>query len=258
MTFNIRNGLANDGENRWELRKEFTCDVIREYSPDVLGLQEPFRFQLDVFAKNLPDYEEIGVGRDGGTKGEYSAILYRKSRFDVASSGTFWLSETPEKPSAHWGNSCLRICTWARFVDKRSSRAFYVYNTHLDHQSQRAREKGIQLIMRNIAGQTNREPFLLMGDLNSGENNPVVKYLKGIVPLEQANPIPVVDTFRVLHPKELDVCTFNHFTGNAGEAKIDYILIPPYGLTQEAAIVRTKRDGRYPSDHYPVTAHVRF
>ena len=92
MTFNIRTGLAEDGENGWDLRKTSVCDVIREYGPDVLGVQEACRFQLDEFNTHLPEYGEIGIGRDGGTNGEYSAILYRKQRFDVEDSGTFWLS----------------------------------------------------------------------------------------------------------------------------------------------------------------------
>ena len=95
MTFNIRNGRANDGENRWELRKGFVCDVIRDHAPDVLGVQEAFSFQLDVFKKRLPSYGQTGIGRDGGSRGEHSSILYLKKRFDIDESGTFWLSDSP-------------------------------------------------------------------------------------------------------------------------------------------------------------------
>lgn len=99
MSFNIRNGKANDGENSWDNRKELVRDVIVEYDTDIVGLQEAFRFQLDHLAKELPQYTEVGQGRAGGTKDEYSAILYRTDRFDLLDSGTFWLSDTPEKPS---------------------------------------------------------------------------------------------------------------------------------------------------------------
>ena len=75
MTFNIRNGRAKDGVNHWDLRKEFVADVIRGYSPDVLGVQEAYHFQLKFFDKTLPGYEQVGIGRDGGEKGEYSAVL---------------------------------------------------------------------------------------------------------------------------------------------------------------------------------------
>ena len=91
-------------EGRGELRQQFVCDVIRDYAPDVLGVQEAYRFQLDEFNKRLPEYGEVGIGRDGEAKGEHSSILYLQKRFDVDESGTFWLSDTPTKPSAHWGN----------------------------------------------------------------------------------------------------------------------------------------------------------
>ena len=254
MTFNIRNGRAKDGENRWALRKEFACDVIRDYAPDVLGVQEAYRFQLDDLNKRLPEYGEVGVGRDGESKGEYSSILYRKDRFDLDESGTFWLSETPTKPSAHWGNNYRRVCTWARLIEKKSAKPFYVYNTHMDHQSQRSRENGAQLIMKTIEGRKHSDPFVLMGDLNVGEDNPVIKYLNGTGATGDRSPILLVDSFRVLHPEDEVVGTFNGFRGQSDGSKIDYIFVTPDAHVSEATIMRTHRNGRYPSDHYPVTA----
>ncbi|HSR87913.1 MAG TPA: endonuclease/exonuclease/phosphatase family protein, partial [Pontiella sp.] len=242
----------------WDLRKAFVCDVIREYAPDVLGVQEACRFQLDEFNNRLPEYGEIGIGRDGGTLGEYSAILYRKQRFKVDDSGTFWLSDTPEIPSVYWGNHYRRICTWARFTDKLSARSFYVYNTHLDHRSQLSREESVQLIMKHIKARAHPDPFILTGDFNAGEDNPAIGYLKGTVELSGPTPIPVVDSFRVLHPAEQTVGTGNWFQGQMDGPKIDYIFITPDTRVLDAAIVRTTRDGRTPSDHFPVTAQLRL
>jgi endonuclease/exonuclease/phosphatase family metal-dependent hydrolase len=258
MTFNIRNGRANDGDNSWEFRKQFVCDVIRDYAPDVLGVQEAYRFQLDEFNKRLPEYGEVGIGRDGETRGEYSSILYLQKKFDVAESATFWLSDTPDKPSAHWGNRYKRVCTWARFVDKKSARSFYVYNTHMDHQSQRARNNGIELIMKVIKERTHPDPFILMGDFNASESNQVVAYLKGTGKLSGHCPILVVDSWRVLHPDEKVVATGSRFNGNLDGPKIDYIFVTPDTHVSEASIVRTSKDGRNPSDHYPVTAKLNL
>jgi endonuclease/exonuclease/phosphatase family metal-dependent hydrolase len=258
MTFNIRTGLAMDGENHWDLRKAFVCDVIRQHGPDVLGVQEACRFQLDEFNTHLPEYGEVGIGRDGGTQGEYSAILYRKQRFDVDESGTFWLSNTPTIPSVYWGNHYRRICTWARLIDKQSARAFYVYNTHLDHQSQLSREESVKLIMKHIAARTHPDPFILAGDFNAEEDNPAIGYLKGTAVLTDPTPIPLVDSFRMLHPAEKIVGTGNGFKGQLNGPKIDYIFISPDTRVLEAAIVRTTREGRTPSDHFPVTAHLQL
>ena len=120
MSFNIRYGTANDGENRWALRRDFLIDVMREQAADVVGLQEALDFQIDEIVAALPVYGVIGVGRDDGArKGEYTAILFRRDRFQVSDAGTFWFSDTPEVvASKSWGNSITRICTWARLVDR--------------------------------------------------------------------------------------------------------------------------------------------
>ncbi len=258
MSFNIRNGRANDGENSWKHRKDFAADVIRDAKLDVVGLQEAFRFQLDDLRKQLPEFKEVGEGRDGGTKGEYSAILYRGSRFIALNSGTFWLSDTPEVKSRHWGNRYLRICTWVRLKEKETDQCFYVYNTHFDHQSQNARLKSAELIAQRIQNRQHKEPFLLTGDFNADEDNPVVLYLKANSTALPKSPITLIDTFRKLHPNESAVGTGGGFAGRVDGKKIDYIFVQPNAAVISAKIIRTERDGRYPSDHSPVSAAVRL
>jgi endonuclease/exonuclease/phosphatase family metal-dependent hydrolase len=276
MSFNIRYGTARDGENVWANRRELVFKTIRDYAPDVVGLQEALRFQMDEIGRAVPGYREIGVGRDGGTKGEYSGVLFRAARFDVDESGTFWLSDTPEVPSRHWGNACIRICTWARLVEKSVEKrvekraeksgeashaspagrqgpsAFYLFNTHLDHRSQPSREKAVRLIAQRIAARARPDPLVLTGDMNAGERNPAMRYLLG------KGKVPLVDSFRVLYPDEKAVGTFHRFNGLAPGGKIDYVLVPPEAEVLEAEIVRVPHEGRFPSDHFPVTARVRF
>jgi len=265
MSFNVRYGAADDGENNWDKRKDLAYEVVRRQNPDVIGLQEALRSQIDDIRAALPAYGEIGVGReDGKTKGEYSAILYRKDRFEVNDSGTFWLSDTPEVPgSITWGNACTRVCTWARFLPK-SGKPFYLFNTHLDHIAQLAREKGMALILSRLSGRKYQDPIILTGDFNSGENNSVVHYLKGERQLDAAsnglskNPLPLVDTFRVLHKDASEVRTAHGFTGSRSGAKIDYIFVQPGVEVLKAEILHDNKDNRYPSDHFPITAAIRF
>lgn len=266
MTFNIRYGTANDGENNWANRREMVCDVLRRHSPDVVGIQEALRFQIDDIRAGLPEYAEIGCGReDGNTKGEYSAILYRKDRLDVNDCGTFWLSDTPEVAgSITWGNACTRLCTWGRFVPKDSGKAFYLFNTHLDHVSQYSRDRSAILLAKRIRDRAHPDPVLVTGDFNTGENNPVVRYLKGEQESPVAgngllkNPTVLVDTFRVLHRDVKEVGTFNGFKGNGSGDKIDYILAQPGTEVLRAEILRDCKDSRYPSDHFPMIAAVRL
>ncbi len=266
MSFNVRYAAANDGENNWDKRKNLACDVVRRNGPDLVGLQEALRSQIDDLRAALPEYGEIGVAReDGKTKGEYSAIFYRQDRFTVDDSGTFWLSDTPEVPgSITWGNACTRVCTWARLLPKSPGKPFYMFNTHLDHVSQLSREKGVALIMSRLSSRKHPDPVVLTGDFNSGENNAVVRYLKGERRLEVVNngmaqnPVPLVDTFRLLHKDASDVGTAHSFKGSRAGNKIDYIFVSPGTEVLRAEILHDNQDNRYPSDHFPITAAIRF
>ncbi len=258
MSFNIRYGTANDGENHWSKRQSFLIDVIREQAPHVLGVQEALDGQIQTILDALPHYAALGVGRDDGrTRGEYAAILFQRDRFRVSDTGTFWFSETPEVvASRSWGNTITRICTWARLVD-RDGRAFWVYNVHLDHQSQPSRERSTALLAERLAARrTPAEPAIVTGDFNAGESNAAVSRL--LSPTD-GRPAPLIDTFRARHPDEREVGTFTGFRfGETGRDKIDYVLVTPGVDILDAAILRTSRDGRYPSDHFPVTARVRL
>jgi endonuclease/exonuclease/phosphatase family metal-dependent hydrolase len=259
MTFNIRYGTANDGDNRWANRRDFLFDLIRNADSDVIGLQEALDMQLREIVKALPDYAVIGVGRDDGkTKGEYAAILFRRDRLRVSDSGTFWFSDTPTVvASKSWGNNITRICTWARFVD-RDGRAFWHYNVHLDHESQPSRERSAALLAQRIAERpVPSEPVVVTGDFNAGEDNAALPILLGPRPGGQG-PL-LVDTFRVRYPNEKVVGTFSGFVPNEiNGPKIDYILVLPGTEVLGASILRDSRDGRYASDHFPVTARVRL
>ena len=261
MSFNIRYGTADDGADAWPRRAAMAFDVVRRFDADVVGVQEALRFQLDELGAALPAFAEIGVGRDDGrTAGEYSAILYRRGRFEVLEEGTFWFSDTPAIPgSMTWGNRITRICTWARLRDRAGGARFYVYNLHLDHESQPSRERSALLLAERIRARSSPDPVLVMGDFNSGEANPVYRHLTGAETLPAATPAPpLADTYRLRHPGDTIVGTFHAFRGTTTGDKIDHILASPEWRALDASIVRTSRAGRFPSDHFPVTAVVRL
>lgn len=257
MSFNIRYGTAKDGVNHWSERREMLLDVIRERDADLIGLQEALGFQIDEIVAAAPGYAVIGVGRDDAAKaGEFSAILFKKDRFRVADAGTFWFSDTPEVPASKtWGNNITRICTWARFID-RDGRGFYHFNLHLDHESQPSRERSTLLLRQRIdARPFPGDPVIVTGDFNVGEKNPALAAL-----VMKGDPAtPFLDTYRVLYPDETLVGTFNGFkTGNTNGDKIDYVLVQPGAEVIAAEIIRTSRNDRYPSDHFPVAARIRL
>lgn len=264
MTFNIRYGSAQDGQNRWANRREQVIDLLRGSGCDVISLQEALRFQIDEIREALGHYGEVGVGRDdGASQGEYACILYNTDRFELLASETFWFSSTPEVVcSTDWGNDLCRICTWARFRDEATGEGFYVYNVHLDHVSQASREKSVQLLAQRIAQRRHDDPFLVTGDFNAGEDNPAILYLKGLPTGSELSldlPVRLVDSFRVCHPEATDVGTFHAFAGRTGGSKIDYIFIPAGSVdVLDASVIQRHEAGHYPSDHFPVVATVRF
>lgn len=262
MSFNLRYGTADDGDNAWALRQDLTFDVFTRQDADVIGIQEGLDQQLKDIDAAVSGYARLGVGRnDGKTKGEYSAIYYRSSRFDVEASGTFWFSDTPEViGSMTWGNELPRICTWAHFIDKATGYGFYHFNVHLDAYVQAAREKSVVLLMqRVVARPVATDPAIVTGDFNAGEDNLASRYMRGAGAIEgQESPLPLVDSFRVLFPNETEVLTAHGFKGGTKGAKIDYVYLLP-GTTALAAEIDRTHDGvRYPSDHYPVAATLRF
>jgi len=263
MSFNIRYGSASDGDNRWELRRDLVAEVLRRHRPDVAGLQEALAWQLDELLAVLPHYATVGVGRDDGRRGgEFAPILFDTRRFRVDQQGTFWLSDTPELPgSKSWGNTLPRICTWVRLIEVPSRRGVYVYNVHLDHASRPSRECSAVLLAQRIAARTHRDPVLLTGDLNAGEESRTVGLLTGAAALPPApgtGPafVPLVDTFRALHPDATGVGTYHGFAGRTDGEKIDYVFAPASAEVRAAAIVHDAPQGRYPSDHFPVIARL--
>ena len=258
LSFNIRFDTSKDGENAWPNRKEMVGQWVKSESPDVIGLQEALRHQIDDIKKIATAYSEYGVGRDDGkSRGEHCTILYLKKRFslDKSDCGTFWFSDTPEKiASKSWGNEIPRICTWGRFIEKKTDKGFYVYNVHYDHRSQPSRLGASELIIQRISKRKrSNDPIILMGDFNASENNPAIKIFKD-------EPLNLVDTFRVVKPDEKMVKTFHGFRGGSfSGGKIDHVfMLPKMGKVSSAEIVRFNKDKRYLSDHYPVRAKLSF
>lgn len=265
MTFNIRFGTADDDENHWRHRGDFCIDLIGRRGRDFVGLQEALRFQIDAIRASHPRFGETGVGRDDGqSAGEHCAILYDQHRWSIDDErcSTFWLSDTPDEiGSKSWGNAIPRIVTWARFIERSTGRGVWVFNTHFDHQSQPSREKSAILLMERIASRDRAdEPVIVMGDFNAGESNPAMRYLTGEIELEDRRVnAPLIDSFRAIHPDVEMVGTFTGFDpGRTDGEKIDAILVPPGVRVNAAEIVRERRDDRWPSDHFPVTATLRW
>ena len=251
MTYNIRLDVASDGENAWPNRKDYFTSQIQFYSPDVFGVQEATPNQVTDIASALPNYNKFGVGREEGGTGEACTIYYKKDRFKVEQSNTFWLSETPNVVSRGWDAACNRVCTYGLFKDLKTKKTFWVFNLHLDHMGEEARIKGVQLALKKISElNTKKYPAFLMGDFNSEPDTKQIAEIKKVMD----------DTKDVSKEKPFGPSgTFNDFKHNEPVTLLlDYIFVSKNsGLKiQKHAVLSDSKDLKYPSDHLPVLIEI--
>ena len=259
ITFNIRLSRANDGPDQWDNRKRTVAESIRCFGGDFVGIQEAWPEQIQYLRSQLPEYEILARSRDENPEwGEAVPLAWRRDRWriDPLAHGTFWLSDTPDVPGSRtFGNSLPRVVTWGHFFENGSERGIYVYNTHFSHVSESARRRSAAMLVRHIAERGGLEPVIVLGDLNAGESSETIQHLKGA---DSDSPVHLIDTFRVMHPDAQLVGTFHSFHGVRSGQKIDYVFATPDAVVLEAQILHNQLEGRYPSDHYPVTATLRF
>jgi endonuclease/exonuclease/phosphatase family metal-dependent hydrolase len=254
MSFNIRYGTAPDGDNAWARRTDLVYEVIARFQPDLIGYQEVLDFQFDGLAARFPELVSEGVGRDDGRRqGEFSSLAYRRDRFTRVAGGTFWLSTTPDVPgSKSWDAALPRICTWVRLRETASGRELVFANTHFDHRGQVARREAARVLSERLGPVATGIPAVLTGDLNISEDTPAFRVL---VDPPEPSWVRWIDAYRTLHPERApDEASFNGFKGTVRGSRIDFVLHTSHFRATAAAIDRHQRDGRFPSDHYPVTA----
>ncbi len=250
VSYNIRYGSADDGQNSWEFRKHATPAMIDSLKPDLLGLQESLRFQIEYILEHCPDYAFYGVGRDdGGIEGEHTAILYNRNVFTFLEGDTYWLSETPDVPSKGWDSNHHRTATIALLEHNETGRKVYYVNTHLDHEGVLAQKNGMAMIIDTINElNTENYPVILTGDFNM------------VVEKE-----PVQDLAKVLNnAREFGAVTDSIITSNGWRIPshgqiIDHIFYSPSGECAKYQTVDCPFEGvTLISDHFPIMAELRF
>ena len=293
-SYNIRNERHKDDagtENEWSKRKTDLLELVKKLDYDIFGLQEVLPGQADFLKENLPGYAMAGVHRDDGARaGEASPVFYKKDRFEVLKSGTFWLSEKPDTPgSQSWGSSKPRICTWAYLKDLRSGKKFLFANTHTDHRSKEAKIKGTRLILKRMRRLVPRgTPIVFTGDHNCRETDKpareISKTLKSALFISKTPVIGPWRTFNGWAWRDKEFSAVEAFklapeARNSREgspdaeknsdgthqweacgARIDYIYVSD-GITVESyETVSEPRPGTklYPSDHFPLVADIRL
>lgn len=253
LTCNVRCFGAEDGQDGWVHRKDLCADVIRSQSADVLCFQEMWGEQYADLLAAFPGWRTRAMVDLPGGRRPMNAIFYRADRFTGISAGGYWLSETPHVPgSKSWDSACERLANWICLKDRETGVEFRVVNTHLDHIGQTARENQARLLVEDAAAYPAGYPQILTGDMNCDYRNPAIAILKAG---------RWQDTYALTHGTENPGHTYHAFKGSAFRSdcgKMDWVFVRGAVKTLGAGIVMDSKNGRFPSDHYFVSADLQF
>ena len=249
MTYNIRLDVEDDGFNQWDNRKKGLVSLIKEKNPDILGIQEGLPNQIKYLSEQLDEYSMIGEGRNGGNYGEYSAIYYKNKKLKLEKDETFWLSETPGKPSTGWDAALNRIATVGVFIVMKTNKKLVVYNSHFDHIGKVARENSVNVILNHIKENNYlKNAIVVMGDFNAAPIDAPIKLLSKNLD----------DSFNQF-TQEKPFGTFNGFELNSILInRIDYIFTKNLHVYEYEHIYKKLPNGLWPSDHLPVFISVEI
>lgn len=243
MSFNIRYGKANDGENSWDNRKTAVIAMLDAVKPDIVGMQEVLPFQQDYVVEQCHRFEAYGIGRNDGVEGERMTVLYNKEVLALEEYGTWWLSETPDVPSKGWDASLPRTATWVLMKDLRCGKEFYLVDTHLDHRGVEARKNGLALVMEMIKEMNPDIPLVLMGDFNVEPGDPCLDDVERLM-----------NNARKVAKKSDATFSFNGYQPEP-QKEIDYIYFNGFKGALDFRVVTESYDNKpFISDHYPIVS----
>lgn len=247
MSFNVRYAAKSDGLDIWENRRDFLVETIRKHNPDLIGTQELLYVQGQYIDQAMPEYKWFGVSRRGNQEDEHMGVFYRTDRLTLVDSGNYWLSLTPERAgSSAWNMSLPRMATWGMFEIKATGQKFLFTNTHFAHRREddHARRMSARVIANRLALYEETLPLVVTGDFNAPAEGGAYETMTAVMK----------DAWTSAVKKSGPEGTFHGFKGTPGAARIDWILYRAPWKVLEAHTLTDNRDGRYPSDHFPILA----
>ncbi len=282
LTCNIRVDLPEDAEKGlgWKDRRLSCLHVIKKQQADLIGFQEVLRGQFLDLKESLPDYlafgfdgPEMDMFKEGYHGIAKNPIFFAKKRFELLTAGGYWLSETPlQAGSISWGSARARNATWVRLLDKKTNKEIRLINLHLDHVSNEAKEKQMDVVLKDAAQYQQDFVQILTGDFNVGMDSKVYENVLRagwedcFVPRndgKSSNDGQSRKHGQFGHDGQKIEGTTNGFKPindprQAKAKKIDFIFIKGPVQASSSQIIKDKLGEVYASDHYFVNAVVNY
>lgn len=241
-SFNVR-GPFDEPPLDWAHRRDAARQLLAAERPHIIGTQETM---FDV-AQDIASwcYDWVGLGRDGGSRGEHMAIFYDPRRLAPTALDHVWLSDTPHViGSCTWpGQACVRMLTWVRFTDRQDGRALFVLNTHLDHVSDEARERSARLILDVVDAEATGLPVVVTGDFNDVPGSVAHRTLTA----------RLTDAFD--GAPDQGIPTFHGYGTHEPCEVIDWVLTRDCHVS-DSHLVLPPEPGRFASDHHPLSVTI--
>lgn len=241
MTYNISCDELTDE------RLDAVKQQIEYVSPDVFGLQEIKSSSKSYIAKELKKYSSVTVSDMDIGNETYIGIYWLNEKYDKISSGSIYLSKTPNIVSKSWDARHTRMMVWTLLENKETGFKFIAADTHLDHVGATARAESLKLIDKTL--KQFDCPVIVVGDFNcryTGAELPVFTDLGWVNTINLSGVNKSTDTFH------------NYDGSDANHSPIDHIFVNKAESATNWQVHKEKYNGRYPSDHFALSVEITF
>ncbi|MBP5589923.1 MAG: hypothetical protein J6X26_05260 [Bacteroidales bacterium] len=159
-------------------------DFLQENEYDLLGLQYVSLEQIKTIDSVLTGFEAVGIGGvDGEKEGFMNPLFYKRDKFDMVRTKTFWLFDISDSVESEMLNPMFsHMLTWIELVEKKTQEHLFFFNTSFPEDSDSILFECANFLLRVVDSLSVGNKFVITGDFGMRRGN--AAYEKIIGPYE--------------------------------------------------------------------------